>query len=148
MTAKEYLNQARGMQLRVEALEERIARLRSRAERMTARYGAAPGGSGRNAGLEAGVAKIVDLERELTRRVAAYAELIAGIERAIDAVPDPRQRDLLKFRYLNGWSWRKIAREMHLSEDRVWHLHGEALKVVRPPEGQTEAAAPGDGRNV
>lgn len=45
----------------------------------------------------------------------------------IMALEDERYREVLQYRYINEWSWDKIAREMHYSPDWVWELHGKAL---------------------
>ena len=84
--------------------------------------------------MEEYACKLADLEMEIDRRIDQYVDLTREIEAAIDAVEDPRYRELLRFRYVNGWSWLKIANEMHMSEDWVKHMHGWALQHVRVPE--------------
>lgn len=134
MTAKEFLSQARGMKVRIEALEERRARYRDLATRRTAHYHSEPGGGTRRvSSVEEYALKIVDLDAELAARIEQYVDTLRKIEAVIDAVDDQRCRDLLKFRYLNGWSWNKVARRMDYSVDHVWHLHDRALKMVRVP---------------
>ena len=51
----------------------------------------------------------------------------------IEAVLDPVQRDLLRYRYLNGWSWGKIAQRMNYTREYLLRLHGHALASVRVP---------------
>lgn len=45
----------------------------------------------------------------------------------IEEVDDARERQLLTLRYINGYSFRRIARELCCSEDYVLHIHGSAL---------------------
>jgi hypothetical protein len=52
----------------------------------------------------------------------------------IDNVPDKRYREILRMRYLNVWSWVRIATELELSEDWVKHAHGFALLQVVLPD--------------
>ena len=48
----------------------------------------------------------------------------------IDALPDPGQRAVMAYRYLNGLSWKEIARRMNFSQDWVKHVHGRALREM------------------
>lgn len=118
MTAKDYLSQALRLQWRIEALTDRQRRYRE--------LGWSCGEDGRR--------RMLAMARELDARVAEYTEKAREIERAIDAVEDGEYRDLLKYRYLNGWSWQRIARRMYVSEDWVWRLHRRALRAVRMPQ--------------
>ena len=133
MNAKEYLSQLRFRSAKIDALLERRAKYRDLALRCTTLYRGSPGGTLRVSSVEEYVCRIVDLEQEIDQRLSAYVRLTREIERAIDAVPDPRYRELLRFRYVNGWSLSRIAREMHMSEDWVKHLHGEALQQFDVP---------------
>ena len=117
-TAKDYWSPALRLQRRIEALTDRQRRYRE--------LGLSCGEDGRR--------RMQAMARELDARVAEYAARAREIERAIDAVEDGEYRDLLKYRYLNGWSWQRIARQMYVSEDWVWRLHRRALRAVRLPQ--------------
>ena len=41
---------------------------------------------------------------------------------------------MLKYRYLNGWSWKAIAARTHFSRDWLWRLHARALEQIVPKE--------------
>ena len=118
LTAKDYLSQALRLYRRIEALMDRQRRYRE--------LGLSCGEDGRW--------RMLAMARELDARVAEYAEKAREIERVIDAVEDGQYRDLLKYRYLNGWSWQRIAKRMYVSEDWVWRLHRRALRAVRLPQ--------------
>lgn len=79
---------------------------------------------------EEGRARMRALASQIETRVAAYAEKVRQIEGAIDAVEEARYREVLRYRYLNGWSMKRIAREMGYSEDWVYRLHRRALRAV------------------
>ena len=117
MTAKEYLSQVKRQDQRIGALLDRQRRYHELGALRT-------GGS----------ASMRALEKELDARIDAYAALVREIEGAIDAVEDAQYRDLLRYRYLNGWGWQKIADRMRFSQDWVWRLHARALRQVRVPE--------------
>ena len=86
---------------------------------------------------EEGRARMRALAAEIEARVAAYARKVRQVEAVIDAVEEPRYREGLRYRYLNGWSVRRIAGELGYSEDWVYRLHKRALAAVRA-SGWTE----------
>ncbi len=114
MDAKTYLKQARQAERQVVALMER----RRRWGEMARWRG--PEGPGR---LEA-------LGRELDRRIDEYAALVVEVEQSIDRVKEPLYRDLLRFRYLNGWGWKTISAQTGYSTDWLMRLHGRALAAL------------------
>ena len=135
MTAKEYLRQLSRKDARINALIERQRRCRELAERRTAVYRATPGGGRRcSSAVEEDVAEIIDHEREVDPRIDEYVDLTREIEAAIDRIPDGRYRDVLRFRYVNGWTWEKIADEMGYDERWVRRLHGWALLMIKVPD--------------
>lgn len=138
MTPKEYLSQIRFRNAKINSLRERAARYRDMATRCTAKYGAMPGGGGGNGSKIAdAVEKIMQLEAEMAAQIDEYTELTSEIEAVINNVPDTRYREILRMRYLNEWSWVRIATEMELSVDWVKHAHGYALlQVVLPKYAQ------------
>lgn len=134
MTAREYVEQARGMRARLEALEERRSHYEDLATNATAHYRAGPGGGTRRvSSVEEYAVKLADLSRDMAARAEIYAEALRQIEAAIDAVSVPIYRDVLKYRYLNGWKWERIAEALHYTRQGVGHIHGRALQCVRVP---------------
>ena len=129
MTPKEYLSQLRWKNAKINSLLARQQRYRELATRRTAVYRDMPGGGRRgSSSVEEYVCKIVDMEREIDRRIDEYVDLTREIEGRIRTLEDERYRAILCFRYINEWSWVKIAREMNYSLDWVWELHGRALR--------------------
>ena len=119
MTAREYVEQARRMRVRLEALEDRRRHYEDLATNATAHYRAGPGGGTRRvSSVEEYAVKLADLSRDMAVRADIYAEVLRGIEAAIDAIDDPVKRDVLKFRYLSGWGWSRIAKAMRSSRNK------------------------------
>ena len=139
MTARDYLSQARQLDAAIDARLERIARLRALVSGRAARTDGMPRGGGAGSAGSAfdwteTVIKIDEMERALDRDIDRLIDLKREIAEVIAAVPDMRYRTLLEYRYLCGWGLPRIARAMHYSEDRVRHIHGRALQMVRVPE--------------
>ena len=111
MTAKEYLRQLSRKDARIDALIERQRRYRELAERRTTVYRDTPGGGRRcSSSVEEYVVKIIDLEREIDRRIDEYVG------------PDPRDRDRhrqSRRRPLPGYFALPLHKRLELGEDRA-----------------------------
>jgi len=130
MNAKEYLNRYRHINSYIDCKLEEIARLRAIATRLspTAMFdknGNVSDKVGRTA------SKIVDLEREIDRQIDELIVFHNEIIQTISSVPDIEIRTMLEYRYINGWSWQKIATKMNYTRDHLTgYLHRKALRTV------------------
>lgn len=127
-----YLRGALRADRKIDALIERSVKYRHRAEQATGRITATRNsGTGRRSQVEDSVIALVDLSRELVDQAETLAAKVREIEAVIDQVEDDRYRDLLKWRYLNGWTWERITEAMG-RENVSWthELHGYALREV------------------
>ena len=125
MNVREHMKEIRRSRVRLEALTQR----RGRCAQMRASH------------IEGGSDALERLQREIDRRIEAVAEQTLAAERSIDAVKDVNQREVLRYRYLNGWDWQEIARRMNYSTDWVKHIHGQALKAMEARGTGNEANA-------
>lgn len=130
MTAKEYLKRYRTLNAYIDCKLEEVAQLRELSTRLSPtamfdRNGNVSDKVGRTA------AKIVDLEREIDKQVDELVNTRKEIEQTISQIEDVDIRTVLEYRYINGFSWRRIAYTMHYSEDHVTcYLHRKALRAV------------------
>lgn len=76
------------------------------------------------------VAKLDELERELTRRIVELQELIAYIDRELERL-DPEVAMVIRLRYLGGCTWTKVCDELHVSESTARRLMKQGQKVIR-----------------
>lgn len=128
---KEILLQYRAAEREEKRLELEIQRWHSRAEKMTSGYGGTPSGGGDGRSLENTMARIDDLTRQLAQRLDRLVTLRQKIVTAIDSVPDPKQRELLRLRYIDGLTWGKLAVVMGYDDLRwIYRLHGRALEQL------------------
>lgn len=79
---------------------------------------------------EDAVLGLQDLEQDMRDSIVKYTEDIKLAKQLIDGLTDTRQRDILTFRYMNGWSWQKIARCMNYERTQIWRIHGVALMLL------------------
>ena len=141
MTTKDYLRQLSRKDARIEAMRERQRRYRELAQGSAARLRNVPGGGQRQvSSVEEYALRIVDLEREMERRIDEYAALTLKIETAIDRIEDGRLRDLLRWRYLSNWNWERISRAMGYEQRQVYRLHALALSAFARAWGADDSA--------
>ena len=93
--------------------------------RVTPRLEGMPGGADRDKMAE-GVAQIVDLEKELLRRIANLEHERLRIEDEISTLPE-QQRRVITARYVEEKPWKKVARETHYGIRHAFKIHDAAL---------------------
>ena len=71
-----------------------------------------------------------EIAQQLEQATAATVAALAQRREQIDGVGDERLKTLLTMRYINGWTWDKIAIEMHYERTSVFGLHRKALDAV------------------
>ena len=126
MTAKEYLQQYRTIDREIGERCEEIMRLRARAEKVTQTLTGMPGG-GRKSDWTDIVARIVELTDEMDERSRQLRETGIEIERQLAAMKDATERRCLRLRYVDGYTWTKIAGKLHYSYRGAINLHHRAL---------------------
>lgn len=129
----EYLRQHQEAERKIQAKMERIARKQQKLFPGAQMIRDMPGGGGAGDGMDL-LAGIMESVERLKREIAELEALEREIEAQIDAIPDADMREILEYRYLNHWSWQRIADRMHYDTSTVWRKHGAALAFVRPGE--------------
>lgn len=135
MTAKEYLRQAYIIDRRLKLDTERLSAARSALYGKAVRYNSdGPKPVSRGNITESAVLRVIELEERLTKEIDELTEKRREIERAVNAVPDEVQREVLTRRYLLYQKWEVIAEEMNYSVQHIFRLHCSALKKMRVNE--------------
>ena len=134
MTAKEYLRQIRRLDRQLEnllrernELERAQTFLRSpqiNGDRVQTSPSGDPPWMGYLIKWEELTLKIGEEWDRLIERRHTTIKLIYSLE-------DSRLTEILYKRYVEFKRFDRIAREMHYSIDRIWHLHGEALTAFQ-----------------
>lgn len=74
------------------------------------------------------VGKIVDLEKQISAEIDDFIDLKKEIHDAIDAVKNPKERLVLRYRYIEFLTWEQTAERMNYSIMQVHRIHSNALK--------------------
>lgn len=132
MTAKEYMEQARYLDMQINSKIEQVRTLNELATKVTTVYSDMPYSPNRNTGrMEETIAKIIDLESEIDRDIDALVDLKREIMRVVNSVESAEYRTILEMRYLQFKKWEQIALLMSTDLRWVYRMHGKALKEVQ-----------------
>ena len=130
VTKKEFLNQYRNAEREIAIKLDEIIRLREMATKVTQVLTPDKVKGGMENRREESIAKIVDMEKEIGASIDNLKKIREQVERAINAIPNANQRDVLRLRYLNGMKWEQIAVKLNYDYRWVLRLHGMALHVI------------------
>lgn len=126
------LSRCRDLTRENERILAEIERWREIGSRMTTSFSQAGLSRGGVAGgrVARAAANIADLERRLDQEIQSNIRARDEIMLSIERVERAKLRLLLKYRYINGYTFEKIAVEMDISWNWAHRLHSMALEVI------------------
>lgn len=131
MGAKEYLEQVKLFDVRINNYLEELERLKSLVTKVTSTWkGDVVSGGGNQDKLGDAIARIVDLQHEVNQAIDDYVDKRNEIGAILDKIADPDQLRVLYKRYFDGLTWEQIACDMHMTYRNVCYIHGRALQSV------------------
>lgn len=77
------------------------------------------------------IGKYLTLQEALTLKWQLVVNAHMEIENALDRMEDVTSRMILRYRYIDGLTWVRIAIKMHYSEQRIYQLHRIALSQAK-----------------
>lgn len=130
MTAREFLRQSLRNYRKLNCTLEQILNLQDTVGRLTPLLtNKIPSIGGKTSSvIENAVVNFIDESAILSADVIKYLETRAKIADAISVMVNEDERLILQYRYLSFTEWKKIAKEMHISQQRAYQLHNQALK--------------------
>lgn len=132
MTAKEYLQQIRKSDIKINQLIKEVGDLRksivfiSGIDYSRDRVQSSPDSS---TGAMKTIERWYDLEHEIERRIDAYVDLKDRIIKQIHGLSKAEYCEILYMRYVQYMKLEEIAVAMNYSYNRIKHLHGTALQI-------------------
>ena len=131
MTAKEYLQQARSLDMLINAKRDELYALRLTATSVSSPVlGDKVKSGGTNNAMQI-VDKIIALQELINSEVDRLVDLKAEIHEKIEKVYNPQLIVVLTDKYINGFTLEQIAERMGVAHKTVYRLHGQALQVFR-----------------
>jgi hypothetical protein len=135
MSPKEYLSQARWLDMRISSKLLQVESLHSLATKASSTLSDTPHSGSRNVHrMEEIIYKIVALENEINEDIDKLVDLKRSITECIQSVEAMEYQSLLEKRYLCLMTWEQIAAENGCSVRNIHLMHGEALKKATIPE--------------
>lgn len=131
MTAKEYLQQARTLDLLINAKQDELYALRLTATSVSSPVLGDKVKSGSTNNAMQIVDKIIALQELINSEVDRLVDLKAEIHEKIEKVYNPQFIALLTDKYINGFTLEQIAERMDKSYETVRGWHGQALQIFR-----------------
>ena len=132
MTAKEYLQQIRNIDILIRNKQDEIKELEAKVGVKAISYesdGSKP--ASRNIlRTEELMIKLVMLKDEMNHDVDTLIDKKREVMSVIDSLDNPDEVNLLYLRYLRYMKWEQIALEMNYSYKHVHNIHGKALKSI------------------
>ena len=129
MNAKEYLNQARHLDCRINSKISQVESLNALATKCTTVFSDMPKVHN-SSNMGDIVVKIISLENEINKEIDALVDLKEEIKSVIEKVKNIDYRVLLEERYLCMRKWEDIADDLHFSTQQIFRLHSKALSEV------------------
>lgn len=128
---KETLLAYKSIRRELQGVEEQIAQLREDARSTKGiRYADSPRGRGEPvAAQQRYIERLEELSALYAEKKAQLMENQIAIERAIASLP-PELRALMRYRYIDGYGWIRINREMHISKSTAMRWHTAALQKI------------------
>ena len=80
-------------------------------------------------------ARIDAVEREYEKALAAYYELWERCKGGLDALDvTKRAAVILSYRYILGWTWKKISDRLELTPEQLHNIHNKAFEEIAEKE--------------
>jgi len=127
---KEYLRRYQVLDADIRQIGEELCEWRKRAMKLTAVISNMPEGSRAGNHTRLAVEQIAQFEKRLDRRMEQLMRVRMETEKAIARLGNPVLRRVLKYRYIAGNSWEKVAVEMKYTTRHVTRLHNRALQQL------------------
>ena len=111
-------------------LAEELERLCSRACKVTPTLTGMPGGASDGQSLPRAVESIVQAQQELQAQINQCGYIRREVVAALEQVPNARDHEILRRRYLLGQKWEQIAVEMYYSYKHVRRRHRACVESL------------------
>ena len=129
MTAKEYLLQYQHIQREIEDIDRRMAQVRLKYAAPSAiNYSDMPKAHNSNHDLSDYVAKMDELTDYMISKYTRLRGIEIDIYMLVDRMENQQERELLRYRYIDGMTWTQVADAMLTTERNVYFIHGRALQ--------------------
>ena len=137
MTTRDYLTQIERFERILDNKQLELLRLRDLASSVSSfRTGDKVMRSGSKDKLGDSVSRIVDLEKDVSEKITAYADLRQKIIEQIEHMEDMNHYSILFRKYVERQGFEQIAEALGYSQRQIIRIHQEALQVFEKMYGK------------
>ncbi len=134
----EDLKNCAALAIEAQNAQERILKLRSLAEFGGLTCGITGGrGTPLKDGTGEGGSAIADITNNAQGRISEYLSKSGQVEQTINALQNTKHREVLKLKYIDGYTWPEVAERMHYDERQCRRIHAVALERLFGVHRQT-----------
>lgn len=127
---KAYLKRYRKIKHEVDSLAQERAEILALGTKVTQTLSDMPHGGG-NPGVAGVVERLAAHDVKMGERMQELLAVKTEIETCIDTVTDGTLHTILRYKYINGLTFEKIAAELHYAVRHVKRLHKQAIDVTK-----------------
>jgi len=128
MRAREFLASVRSKARVVARKRELVESLRADIVYVSPAFGPAPHRP--MAGKSSGMARLLDMERDLEAEILGWHEDRRRAMEMVDSLPSATMAEVFYRRYLQGQKWEEIATAMRVTPQWVGRLHKRGLAIL------------------
>ena len=128
---KKTLSSYRAMVFEIEQLEELIARIEARSvEPKTPKLSNSPKGKGNvSDSIASNYARLESLRSMYAKKLERLTKAADEFEAVIEELK-PLERTVMRYRYMEALSFKKIAKKMKYSEQHIKNIHWQTVKKI------------------
>ena len=128
MDAKQYLNQLKNMDIKIQSLERQKKMLWSKCRVSATRLSDMPKKTGGGSGFEGIADKAMDIQTEIDEKIDELLNLKKAVIDSLDCLENNLYYAILFERYINLLTWEKMAEMLNYDYKHLQRLHLKAIK--------------------
>ena len=129
MTAKEFFERGKLLSAEIRALTEAMSIAYAEAIKTVRTPTSVPVKTSFEDRRQNATIKYIELKADITARLAELFKIKKEIFDFIEKIDDAKCRTVLINRYINGYTFEKIAETMFMNERWVYRIHKKALEI-------------------
>ena len=129
-SVKDYLSSYQALIKEIDEMEERLKALREQSRSLRSLHFSGMPGKKDPRDLADELACLFELEESYSRAILKARVRCAQIEQLILSLPSPRQKQILRARYIDGLSWDEVCGRFLISESLTYSLHKKAISEL------------------
>lgn len=128
MDAKEYLNQLKNLDIKIESLERQKNMLWSKCQGSASKLSYAPKSNSSGGGFEVIADKAMDMQKDIDEKINDLLSLKKQVIDSLDCIENNLYYAILFERYVNLLTWEKMAEMLNYDYKHLQRLHVKAIK--------------------